>query len=365
MKKWGQLWKTTLQLGVCLLLLGWVFAAIFYHQAQVISDARHWSSLSRLDKWKAAWHQGPQELWQTLKILDPGALTISLLLMGLILVLGVVRWQMVLKVQGFDIPFVRTARISIIAHFFNSFLLGSIGGDVLKAYYVARETHHKKTEAVVTVLVDRLLGLFSLLVFACVMMLPNLDMLTRTYKLRLLAAFVFAMTCGCGVIVGLSFWGGVSKRVPKARVWLRKLPKGDLLEKAVDACREFGKDKGFLLKITLISVALNLVCVLHFLSLTWGFFLKVPVVPLSVIVPMVTSISSLPISPPGGLGVRENLYVYILHEIGIDPAKALLLSLIGYAGSLLWSGVGGLVYATQREKEHLQEIAHPPENAID
>ena len=41
-------------------------------------------------------------------------------------------------------------------------LLGSTGGDLLKAYYAARESHHKKTEAVVTVFVDRLIGLFSM-----------------------------------------------------------------------------------------------------------------------------------------------------------------------------------------------------------
>ena len=52
------------------------------------------------------------------------------------------------------------------AQFFNAFLLGSTGGDLLKAYYAARETHHRKTEAVVTVLVDRLIGLFSMLALA-------------------------------------------------------------------------------------------------------------------------------------------------------------------------------------------------------
>jgi hypothetical protein len=46
------------------------------------------------------------------------------------------------------------AEISLVAHFFNSFLLGSTGGDLMKAYYAARETHHKKTEAVMTVFAD-------------------------------------------------------------------------------------------------------------------------------------------------------------------------------------------------------------------
>ena len=108
-------------------------------------------------------------------------LALSLGLMGATIVLGVFRWRMVLRVHGLDLSVGRAAEISFVAHFFNSFLLGSTGGDLLKAYYAARETHHKKTEAVVTVIVDRLLGLFAMLLFACLMMPPNLALL-RAHK---------------------------------------------------------------------------------------------------------------------------------------------------------------------------------------
>src|SRR3989442_10980204 len=89
------------------------------------------------------------------------ALLLSVLFMGLTILLGVVRWRMVLRVHGIDLSLGRASEISLVAHFFNSFLLGSTGGDLLKAYYAARETHHKKTEAVVTVAVCAVPGLFA------------------------------------------------------------------------------------------------------------------------------------------------------------------------------------------------------------
>jgi uncharacterized membrane protein YbhN (UPF0104 family) len=67
----------------------------------------------------------------------------SILLWGLTIVLGAWRWLLVLRSQGLDPGFRRTLEISLVAHFFNSFLLGSAGGDVLKAYYAARVTHHQ------------------------------------------------------------------------------------------------------------------------------------------------------------------------------------------------------------------------------
>ena len=119
---------------------------------------------------------------------DGRALALSLVFMGLTIALGVLRWRMVLRVHGLDLSLGRAAEISLVAHFFNSFLLGSTGGDLLKAYYAARETHHKKTEAVVTVIVDRLLGLFAMLLFGCLMMVPNLALLRAHKRLAALAA---------------------------------------------------------------------------------------------------------------------------------------------------------------------------------
>ena len=101
----------------------------------------------------------------------------------------------------------------------------------------------------------------------------------------------------------------------------------------------------------------NLVCIFHFLTLIWGFHLEAPLVAIAAIVPIVTCISTLPITP-SGLGVRENLYVWFLFTpgIGIGPGQALLISLIGFATSLFWSAIGGVVYVTVKDREHLSEI---------
>src|SRR2546429_1255676 len=160
-------------------------------------------------------------------LVDRTALLLSLVFMGATLVLGVFRWRMVVRVHGIDLSLGRATEISLVAHFFNSFLLGSTGGDLLKAYYAARETHHKKMEAVVTVVVDRLLGLFAMLLFACLMMLPNLSLLGTHRRLAALAVLILVMTAGCGLVISLSFWGGLSRLLPPSRAALRQPPGGE------------------------------------------------------------------------------------------------------------------------------------------
>ncbi len=360
-KKGALFWR----LGVCGLLLLWVFHCIFVNEGRLIWRAQGlpWDTLGRLEQWRIGWSLGPIELWQKLNIVTADAFFVSLLLMGLTLLFGIIRWRMVLNVVGLSLPFSRASSISLVAQFFNSFLLGSTGGDLLKAYYTARETHHQKTEAVVTVFVDRLIGLFSMLWFACVMMLPNLDLILSHRSLKVMAALVAGMTLACTGVVVVAFWGGVSRTLPRAREWLRKMPKGEYLERSLDACRRFGREPRFLVKSLLVSTLLNMACVWQVMVLAQGLKLVIPAQVLYLMVPTIICISSLPVTP-SGLGVRENLYVLVLSvaPMHIDATKALSLSLLAYAGFLIWSLIGGAVYLGLRQREHLDEVAREESN---
>jgi uncharacterized protein (TIRG00374 family) len=353
-----KVWSTTWRILVCLILLAWLSHSIFLKEGKQTAQEQglRWESLSRAEQWKFAWHYGPIDLWHNLSIVAPGPFALSLLLMGSALALGIVRWRTVLRVQGLDLSWGRATEISLVAHFFNSFLLGSTGGDLMKAYYAARETHHKKTEAVVTVFVDRLIGLWAMLLFACLMMIPNARLLFAHAKLRSISAVIVLMAAGCTTMVVLAFWGGVSKRWGGARGWLRRLPKGEWLERSLDSCREFGRERSFLWRALAISMLLNAFCVLQVMAIAWGLRLHIPALALFVIVPIVICISALPITP-SGLGVRENLFVLMLSapSIGVPGALALTLSLLTLAGSLIWSLVGGIVYVSLKERHHLTE----------
>lgn len=356
-----KIWKTTWRILVGVLLLGWIFHSIFTNEAKLVAEKNQidWNKLSRTEQWQQAWTLGPTELWNTVSSVQIWAFVAAVILVGVTVLLGIARWRMVLKVQGLDLPFARASEISLVAQCFNSFLLGSAGGDLMKAYYAARETHHKKTEAVTTVFVDRLLGLWAMLFFGALMMLPNLKLLFIHPLLGATAGLILAMLAGSTALLVLAFWGGVSRRWPAARAIFRKLPKGEVLERSLTACRQFGAHRGFLLRALIISLAINLVCVLQTMVLAEGLRLKIPPLALFVIVPIVYCISALPITP-AGLGVRENLFVLMLTvpEIGVWKTPALSLSLLVYASGLFWSVAGGLVYLCRKDREHLEEIAN-------
>jgi uncharacterized membrane protein YbhN (UPF0104 family) len=160
----------------------------------------------------------------------------------------------------------------------------------------------------------------------------------------------------------LAFWGGISKGLPRAREYLRRLPKGDVLERAVNSCRQFGKQKSFLLKTVALSWVVNVLWVGQIIVLGHGLALNIQPLALFAIVPMILCISSLPITP-NGLGVRENLFVLMLGVINVPKTGALSASLIASAQGLLWSLIGGFIYMGLRQKEHLSEVTQEGEDA--
>lgn len=353
-------WKLLARLAVCFLLLGFAFHGIFMHEGRMAwaESGRDWSELSRSRQWLAAWTLGPAGLWKTVLLLRPADALLSLLFMGLTIVVGLFRWHLFLSAQGLGLSLGRTAEISFVAHFFNSFLLGSAGGDLMKALYAARETHHLKAESVMTVVVDRLVGLFATLFFAALMMIPNADLLRSHGRLAAVSSVVLGSLVIVTVVSALSFWGGLSKLWPNARNVLRRLPKGALVERSLLSARVVGRHPGTLMTALAWSMLLNASCVLQIWALARGLGVQVPLRWLLVIIPVIVFLSSIPITP-NGLGVRENLYVWMLTvpEIGVPATTALSLSLLAFAGFLAWSLVGGVVYLGFRKKHHLREVA--------
>ena len=93
----------------------------------------------------------------------------ALAALGLILVgaqLSVLRWHWLLRWQGSPLRLGQVWQISYISWFLGSFLPGAAGGDALRALYVHRECPGTRVPALLTILLDRLLGLAALLLLA-------------------------------------------------------------------------------------------------------------------------------------------------------------------------------------------------------
>jgi uncharacterized protein (TIRG00374 family) len=80
-------------------------------------------------------------------------------------ILIALRWSLLLRAQRIYVAFWTIVRLHFLGLFYNNFMPGSVGGDFLKAWYVTMHTE-KKLPGALSVFVDRLIGLISMLIMA-------------------------------------------------------------------------------------------------------------------------------------------------------------------------------------------------------
>jgi hypothetical protein len=83
-------------------------------------------------------------------------------------VLATVRWQILLRIQGIRISWLRAGAIVIIGLFFNQFLPGGAGGDAMRLYFIFKQAPRRKVGAALSIAMDRLFGLLTVVFLASV-----------------------------------------------------------------------------------------------------------------------------------------------------------------------------------------------------
>nr|MCS5574262.1 flippase-like domain-containing protein [Pseudomonadales bacterium] len=71
------------------------------------------------------------------------------------------RWWWLLRANELGVSFWEAQRYSWIGFFFNNIIPGATGGDVIKAIYIARRCQEDPVRALVSVAIDRVIGLLS------------------------------------------------------------------------------------------------------------------------------------------------------------------------------------------------------------
>lgn len=294
----------------------------------------------------------------------------SFLAYGVVLLLAAVRWGILLRVQGIRIGKLRTVALLMIGLFFNLFMPGGTGGDVVKIFYLMKEAPDRKGAALLATLMDRIIGLVALMTIAVALVALRYDWLTQTkvtsgllYSLLLFLGFSLGSVAFSFVVAGM----GWLDRLPA------RLPGRDHIIEFAKTYSLFATQWRAALACVAISWGIHIGSFLSFFFAGRSFGIKTPVLDFCAIMPIINTIASLPISL-SGVGVREKLFENLLGQLaGVPPAVAVMISLAGFASVAAWGLAGGLAYLFYRPTQHAklskmddevhrveEGIVHPP-----
>lgn len=146
---------------------------------------------------------------------NPVALVLVLVLAILANMGTYLRWQELLRAAQIRIPYSVIMRLGLIGSFFSTVVPGSVGGDVMKAVFVARRFPTQRARSVSSVILDRIIGLVGVLILGAVFFLYDFRILEKSgiEESRLVLSLGwFVVAAAVGILLSLSaftMWGSV------------------------------------------------------------------------------------------------------------------------------------------------------------
>ena len=253
------------------------------------------------------------------------------------------RWQFLLKAQGLCLPFRRVTALYFIGQFFSVFMPGATGGDLIKSYYAAMNAPGKRTEAVATVFIDRMIGLLALIAFSITIMLVRLPFFLAHPATRWALVFNGALLAATVAGLFVVFRKNLLEHWTFFRNMENRTPLGDILARVYAASRLCFGHPGLVTKTLMLSLLNHLLFTLAPYLLARAMEIDLSLGHCLTIFPIINAIAAVPLTP-GGLGTRDGAAKYLLATVGIQATQALPLSLLVYATILFWGIIGGVVY---------------------
>lgn len=255
------------------------------------------------------------------------------------------RWQVILRAQDVEISLRFLVGSVFVGQFFNSFLPTTIGGDAMRAYDTAALSKDS-TKSVVSVIADRMIGVFALALLAILALLigwaGNQDV--SFYVIPVLLVFFL---CSAGVLLVFN---------ERLYLILDRLLKITRMEKAArllgDAHNSFNmlKETPQVLFIAfLASLLLQINVILFYYLIGLSLDLGISFLYFAMIVPVALVVLLVPFSI-NGIGIREGIFVYLLTGLGVENKDAIALSWISFGLMLTQGIIGGIIFALRGVK---------------
>jgi uncharacterized protein (TIRG00374 family) len=271
--------------------------------------------------------------------------------------LTIVRWFLLVRAVEIPIPFREALRLGFLGYLLNFFTVGSLGGDAIRAVFVARGNPGRGAAAVATVVVDRIIGLFALvlLVSAAYFFMDWSAVATRT------AADLNVIFNLCRVALGCVAAGVAASAVmllPGFTTWplweyLAALPKvGGTIAELIESVRMYRRRVPVLLGTLAISLAVHGFLAAGIYLIARGLPGEAPSFGAHLVIsPMANAFGALPL--PGGLGAYEVALDYLYRRISpqsVAESQGFVIAIAYRVITLLIATIGmGYYLAARRE----------------
>jgi glycosyltransferase 2 family protein len=285
------------------------------------------------------------------------ALALSIYLVGLVITFF--RWFFLVRVIDPRFTLRAAILLGFIGNVFNLVIPGAVGGDLIKAAYLVR-MHIKKTQAVASMVIDRIVGLLGLFILATIAGALAWTRTSGDVTKLIVAAWI---ATGLGVLALAVIFGQVITRIfPQLGMGHPRV--GLIMSELKEMSTTYSRRLGVVAFCGLMSMVGHSLNVLAFYLVGRMLFpaMTTTLVDHFLMVPLTLFTMAVPL-PFGALGLTEEVSEQLLNRVG-HPSGALTMMgfrVLMYAGAL----IGACVYlAKLKDVRGLTASAHQIEEEL-
>jgi hypothetical protein len=290
---------------------------------------------------------------------QPGLLVANVLIFVTVQMLAALRWRLLLRSAGVGVSVIRIFLLNLVGAFFNVVVPGNIGGDILKAIYVARDLPaDKRTSVYAITFFDRIVALSALVVVAAVLTFapngagwtdPRFHQLSTAIVLLVLVSVVAPAV----LLVLIHRYGARADR------WTQGSSRiGKIIGQLVVSARLVSARPGSLLAALALAIVVHLIGVIWFATLATAITAQdISVSSMASVYPIGMLSTLLPISW-SGFGIGHVAFEELFAMVGLHGGATVLnVYLVGLTTPCLFGVIPYL--AMRREVKTLQVSQEP------
>jgi len=269
----------------------------------------------------------------------PDLLCLCWLCIGLQPVVGALRWRALLTGQSISLRFSEAWRLALVGIFFNQFLPGHTGGDILRIYYVAKAAGRLESAAS-SVICDRLLGLPPLIFLVALAAAANSSFLCSSPAFMPYTAAMATGVAISGALLAVFFWPSAVAAAASANSFWQRAQRAFTLYRGQPRILLIALFWGFLGHLATFAASLAAGQAAGVQNIPWLRY--------ALLVPMGLAANAIPIAP-GGVGQGEMAFAelfYAASGLSANLTAGATVMLCLRFGQILWGMLGGIIYAS-------------------
>ncbi len=306
----GRLWKTVLRFVISFGLMGMI---LYFFRAQLPA------------------------VFQNLKAVKPIYFGLAVVLFFIGLIPVAFRLRFVIQVHNTRLSAVAAYYVNLIALFFNNVLPSSVGGEMMKAYYLYKDSRGS-VSVFSAVVVDRLFGLITMLLIS-ISTIFFFDSAQGSHKIMGSIVMLAATTITLAIFI---FNKKIVDMLCQLHIPLLPAIFIEKIREIYRAMYEYREHKNIFGKCIALTLAGQTTYIIANYLLARSLAIDIPLAFFFFFVPILLLMGAAP--SVNGIGVREATFLFYLTEFTTSE-KALALSLLTTFFMILVGIIAGIIYA--------------------